>query len=442
MASDRTFADNADLQGLSGDAIVDLWILDLGPLDDSLDPANRYIRFCNWVVADGQPVFYDGEEYIAIPYQAGGFNLKTEGVPPSPSITLGNIGLEWTALVNVWNDLIGAKLTRRRVLRRYLDDGTAPDPNGHWPDEDWVIQQKEEESKLAVTFRLSTAFDLDGVTLPRRKALRYTCPWVYRGDGCGYSGPPVADINDQPLVTSTYPLLQALFDARAEMDGKLSALRTAESNYSAAINLTNQRENELTGAQNARDNYNGEDTLLEERYSYQRGVINSNTYAWIDYSTFGGGHHAYWAGIDKGGGSEWRKGPVVGVVRAQPYYRSQGTIPYDQAGTHYKIQRWERTYNRTAELDAAVATAQANYNTAKAASDAAYVDYQTAETNYNNAKTDYDNAVAAYQAAPLPPGEDGDVCGKRLSSCRLRYYDPVTETYADLPYGGFPGLTL
>ena len=438
MAIDRSFKDNADLQGLRGDAVVDLWVLDLQPIDPAVDPANRFVRFCNWVVADGQPVFSGGLEYTAIPYEAGGFNLKTEGVPPSPSITLGNVGLEWTALVSQWNDLIGAKLTRRRILLRYLDApaGTNPDPNAHWPDEEWTIQQKEAESKLTVTFKLSTAFDLDGVMLPRRRALRYTCPWIYRGDGCGYSGPPVADVNDQPLTTSTSPLLQTLLTARTNMNGKLSALRTAENNYNAAIAVTNQRLNELQGAQNRRNSYNGEDTMVEERYFYQRGVINSSTYAWIDYS---GGHHAYWAGADKGGGYEWRKGPFVGVVSRSYRY---DYAPYDQLGSHYKIQRWAKSYNQTAALDAAVASAQAAYNTAKAASDAALTAYNTAQTDYNTAKAAYDTAVANYQAAPIPAADTGDVCGKRLSSCKLRFYDPVTETYADLPYGGFPGLSL
>jgi phage-related protein len=111
-------------------------------------------------------------------------------------------------------------------------------------------------------------------------------------------------------------------------------------------------------------------------------------------------------------------------------------------GNHFKIQRWARTHNQTGALDAAVSTAQTNYNNAKATSDAAYTAYKTAETDHNNAKTNYDNAVAAYQASSLTPADSEDVCGKRLSSCRLRYYDPVTETYADLPYGGFPGLSL
>ena len=194
----RSFADNADLQGLQGDAIIDLWILDLEPIGGTGN--DRFIRFCNWVVADGDPVEYDGEVYTAIPYKAEGFTYQTEGVPPSPGLTISNIGLEFTGLINEWNDLIGARLTRRRVLARHLDDGTAPDANAHWPDESWLIQQKESEGKMLVTFRLSTAFDLDGVTLPRRRALRYTCPWIYRSEDCSYTGDNFFNADDEEVT--------------------------------------------------------------------------------------------------------------------------------------------------------------------------------------------------------------------------------------------------
>ncbi len=198
MAYDRSFENNADLQGLSGDAVIDLYRLDLLPIDSSIAPENRFVYFVNWVVTDGQPVSYAGDTHIALPLQAGGFEMRSEGVPPSPAITIGNIGLQMTALVNTWDDLVGAKLRRRRVLRRYLDDQTTADPNAHWPDELWVIQQKDNENKLAVTFKLSTTFDLDGVRLPGRRALRFTCPWIYRSAECGYSGGAVATAKDVP----------------------------------------------------------------------------------------------------------------------------------------------------------------------------------------------------------------------------------------------------
>jgi lambda family phage minor tail protein L len=188
MAIDRTFKDNADLQGLTGDAIIDLFILDLLPADPSIPSDNRYVHFCNWSQTDGSSVQFAGIEYVALPVAASGFEIRGEGVPPNPSLTVGNIGLEWTGLINTWNDLVGCKITRRRVLRRHLDDGTAPDSAAHWPDEQWCIEQKTAESKLSVTFQLSTAFDLDGVTLPRRLALRYACWWKYKSADCGYTG--------------------------------------------------------------------------------------------------------------------------------------------------------------------------------------------------------------------------------------------------------------
>ena len=204
MASDRTFRDNADLQGLQGDAIIDLWFIDLWSLDPSLPTNERFFRFVNYTVANGQNVHYASQQYLPIPYIAGGFEIKTDGVPPSPKLTVGNIGLEFTALVNQWDDLVGAQITRRRVLARHLDSGTNPDGNAHWPDEVWTIQQKTAESKLTVEFTLSTAFDLDGVTLPRRRALRYTCPWIYRSADCGYVGGDVADVRDRPTTDPNY----------------------------------------------------------------------------------------------------------------------------------------------------------------------------------------------------------------------------------------------
>ena len=204
MASDRSFADNADLQGLQGDAIVPLWFIDLQSLDPAIPAGERFVRFVNYVVANGQNVLYGGEEYFPIPYIAGGFEIKTDGVPPSPKLTVANIGLEFTGLVNRWDDLVGARITRRRVLARHLDSGTSPDANAHWPDEVWTIQQKTAENKLTVEFTLSTAFDLDGVMLPRRRALRYTCPWVYRSADCGYTGPDVGDVRDRPPTDPNY----------------------------------------------------------------------------------------------------------------------------------------------------------------------------------------------------------------------------------------------
>jgi lambda family phage minor tail protein L len=188
MAPDRTFKFSADVQGLTGDAIIELYILDLLPAAPNVDPTGRFIYFCNWSNTNGSAVSFAGVEYVALPVATSGFEVRSEGVPPNPTLTVGNVGLQWTGLVSSWDDLIACKITRRRVLRRNLDDGTNPDPAAHWPDEQWVIEQKSTETKLAISFELGTAFDLDGVQLPRRLALRYHCWWNYRDANCGYTG--------------------------------------------------------------------------------------------------------------------------------------------------------------------------------------------------------------------------------------------------------------
>tara|TARA_R110002020_G_scaffold169692_3_gene359030 strand:- start:1833 stop:2534 length:702 start_codon:yes stop_codon:yes gene_type:complete len=194
---DRTFEFNADQQGLNGDAIIELITVDVTSAVSGPTLVEEF-NFCNWGQTNGLTVSYAGTNFLPIPYKSEGFAITNEGVPPNPSITIANIGLQVTALVNSYDDLLGAKLIRRRVLARYLDDGATPDPNAHWPNEVWFIQQKSIESKLSVTFELSTPFDLDGVTLPKRRALRYACPWVYRGPECGYTGVARADAKDQP----------------------------------------------------------------------------------------------------------------------------------------------------------------------------------------------------------------------------------------------------
>lgn len=221
MARDRLFTYESDQQNLAGDAIIELFAVGLDnaiPRGQSLalgrdeestlikrlttrtDAEPVYFFFCNWEETNGNPVRFQGDDYLPLPYQASGFAISNEGVLPNPQLTVSNVGLTPTALINSFDDLLGFEITRRRVLAKHLDTGSDPDANAHWPDEKWFVQRKVSESKLFVTFELSTPFDLDGVTLPKRRALRYACPWQYRGVECGYTGGPVADAKDQPTA--------------------------------------------------------------------------------------------------------------------------------------------------------------------------------------------------------------------------------------------------
>lgn len=429
MGLDRSFKDSADLQGLQGDAIIDLMILDLLPLDPTISSQERYIRFVNWVVNDGQPVQYGGLTYTAVPFKATGFSLQTDGVPPTPSLTISNIGLEFTALVNRWDDLVGAKLTRRRVLARYLDSSSSPDANAHWPDELWTVQQKETENKLFVSFKLSTAFDLDGITLPRRRALRYTCPWIYRGEGCDYIGPPVANAKDEPLTSSADPLTQAVITSRTALINARIARAAAEAAYSLAAART--KNSVATQAYWAAEVSKGPQWLFaEERYSMGAyPESGSDLYGVVNDS---GSVTAYWNQTVVSLNYEYRRGPDVAKRRPSYAYAPWAIL--------YTIQRWVEDTVTYAAAQAAYASAQTDLSEATADETAKKTVFDAAQSTYMTANAQYKAAVAAWGAASSP-STAGDVCGKRLASCRLRFYDPATDAYDSLPFGAFPGLT-
>ncbi|MFQ7388285.1 MAG: phage minor tail protein L [Escherichia sp.] len=116
------------------------------------------------------------------------------------------------------DDLVGCRIIRKMTLARFLDavnfkDGNpTADPNQHFPDEMWFIEQKTLETHQVVEFELSSVFDLMGVQLPYRQIIKNTCPWKYRGPECGYTG-PYFDKNNQQTSMSGADYCTKRYDA-------------------------------------------------------------------------------------------------------------------------------------------------------------------------------------------------------------------------------------
>jgi lambda family phage minor tail protein L len=115
-----------------------------------------------------------------------------------------------TALVLAYDDLLGAKVTRKRTMSKYLDavnftGGVNPDadPDAEFPDDIYFIEHKVNENKYMVEFELSASFDVQGVKLPRRQIIQNICPWKYRGAECGYTGTNYFDSNDVAVGSSS-----------------------------------------------------------------------------------------------------------------------------------------------------------------------------------------------------------------------------------------------
>lgn len=192
---------NQDVQKLEPGALIEFY-----ELDTTLAGLAEIARFHG--MPDRNSLWWDGEEYHPWPITSEGFDL-TSDQPPTPKLAVGNINLSITALCLAYDDLVGAKLTRRRTFAKYVDainfpSGVNPDadPTQEMPPEIWYIERKSAETPEAVEFELASALDFNGVQLPRRKILASRCMWIsiggYRGPYCGYAGPAVATADDTP----------------------------------------------------------------------------------------------------------------------------------------------------------------------------------------------------------------------------------------------------
>lgn len=183
----------ADAQTLESGALVELFDLDVTALGDTIHRFHAYTQVGN--------ITWNGNAYAPWPIQAQGF-ARTSTQQPVPTINVGNIDGSITALCLAFDDLVGATITRRRTLGKYLDavnfGGTNPtaDPTQEMPKEVWFIERKANEDSSVVSFDLSSAIDFNGIQLPRRQIIANVCSWAYRSAECGYTGGAVAKADD------------------------------------------------------------------------------------------------------------------------------------------------------------------------------------------------------------------------------------------------------
>lgn len=157
-----------------------------------------------------QPLVWQEIEYVPYPVRVSGFEISAGGQIPRPKLAVSNLTGIITALTLTYGDLLGAKITRKRTMQKYLDavnfvGGVNPnaDPTAEFPDDIYFIERKVSENKSTVEFELCASFDVEGVRLPRRQIIQNICPWKYRGAECGYTGTNYFDGNDNPVGSSS-----------------------------------------------------------------------------------------------------------------------------------------------------------------------------------------------------------------------------------------------
>lgn len=193
----------AEIQKLSSSAIVELFEVDM----TSLGGTTYYFHAgTNGLTAN---VIWNGVEYTRFPIESEGFDFSGNGPLPRPTLRVSNLNGTITALILGYKDLVGAKVTRRRTLAKFLDAVNFPggvnpeaDPTAGFEPDIYYIDRKANENKNMIEFELASNIDLEGVRIPFRQIIQNVCPWGYRSAECSYTGLNYFDKNDNAVVSA------------------------------------------------------------------------------------------------------------------------------------------------------------------------------------------------------------------------------------------------
>lgn len=182
-------------------ALAPLQMIEMFEWDDrniSPLPDGNVLRWHPGTTVERASIYWQGFEYAQYPIEASGFEMTSTGKLPRPTVRVSNVGGTIGAYIRQIKDALGARLTRKRTLGKYLDAVNFPlgnpyaDPNAKFNDETYYVARKVAENPIYVELELAVKFDVEGVMLPRRQVIAGTCQWIYRSPECSYTGPPIS----------------------------------------------------------------------------------------------------------------------------------------------------------------------------------------------------------------------------------------------------------
>jgi lambda family phage minor tail protein L len=181
-----------EIQLLAPTSLIELFALDLGKYGG---PVLRWHSGTNELQSD---VVWQGQTYSRFPVESSGFDKRSGGTTPRPTLKASNTQGILAAQARAYADFMGCKVNRKRTFARYLDavnfasGNPAADINQAFPDDIFYVDRKSSENPLYIEWELAAAFDMTGVQLPRRQVIQNCCAWIYRNAECGYTGGAVA----------------------------------------------------------------------------------------------------------------------------------------------------------------------------------------------------------------------------------------------------------
>lgn len=188
----------ADIQKLDPGALVELFILDLTSLGLGL------MYFHPGTDLGMNKIVFQGNTYEPFPVEATGFEYSGAGQSPRPKVRAANVNQILGTLNRDYQDLVGAKILRKRTFAKYLDGEVGADPTAEFPIDVYYIERKVAENKIFVEYELVGVWDMDGVFLPRRQIVGSVCWWRYLSGECSWlGGPPYYTVNDVLTVNAS-----------------------------------------------------------------------------------------------------------------------------------------------------------------------------------------------------------------------------------------------
>lgn len=166
-----------ELQKLSVDStIVELFTVDCTKIGGSIYHFTPHFQ-------EGGSIAFGGTTYYSLPVISEGWESTTTGTQPQPTLSITNIDGVLLGEVVAHGDMVGAKVTRLRTLKKYLDGQIAADSNQFLRPDIYLVEQKIKHDKTIISWQLSSALDKFGIKLPRRQITKDNFPGVGRQRG-------------------------------------------------------------------------------------------------------------------------------------------------------------------------------------------------------------------------------------------------------------------
>jgi len=393
-------------------------------------------------------ITYDGNTYLALPILLSDIEVSSSGAMSRPTLTIANVESliknqsvfktqmedgTWDAVVDGEeltytdfriDDLVGSKLIRRRTLEKYLTSN----PTVEFNKDTYIIDRIQSKNNVFVTLELSSPIDLAGIRIPTRDVIGKYCPWRYQGAAAG------------------------LTEKRGACHWKTHNQFVAADGTASSVFVTVDDEPLFKVVPSG---YSGSGGIL----SAGSGSIGDATFLWVySYNTSnnsGGGRASLTATTPTYQENYIVLEPVAGVAgNARVAYISKMD---SNAGPLNDPVYWVRCRLYTVWSDAPSNT-QFTINTDDIRENS-YVLHNNTVWRATKAHT----KNSSYEPGEAPSHwVRGDVCGKLLNSCKLRYQaqklhtattTPVMSTgvgfnfltsaslntAVPLPFGGFPG---